>query len=317
MADKPLVVGPIGNVNCKFCAESDWIDAFTRLGHQVLPLDEASATRQSVLRLAELCDFVMLVCSKETISPSWMREASELCLTVAWHADLFHGLYRGGKWKQSPMWACDLAFTADGGHQKEWEAMGVEHHWLLPGIRKEWTQLRARARSGFVCDVAFVGNNGSTYHAEWGYRKELLEALRVMCKRNNWRFLNPGGGQRRVGRGVVLNRFYASSKVVVGDSLCLDRRDSLYWSDRVYETTGRKGLLVMPQIDALHESYEGKLPAYQWGDWDDLESVVAGFLADREARERVVEETHRLTVRDHTYDSRVESLLRVVKQRLR
>jgi hypothetical protein len=160
-------------------------------------------------------------------------------------------------------------FTADGSHQEQWKAIGVNHHWLRPGVRYDAVH-KGTYRPEYACDVAFVGSNGDGYHVSaWPYRKQLLVELRAICARNRWSFRNPGGDDPKIERDDRLNDFYASAKVTVGDSLCLEREKTLYWSDRALEAPARSGLLVMPQLDFLAQDYEQQMPMYRWGDWAD------------------------------------------------
>lgn len=303
----------VGNTRNKWNAEADWLQAFRRLGHRVLVLDERAATLDRLVEAGLKSDFVFFVLSKYTVQPEWVEELKDFCPTVAWHADLFHGLKRDGEWHTSAKFNCDIVFTADGGNDKQWEKMGVNHRWLLPGVRDNWVLANGLRRRNLVCDVAFVGNNGSTYHPEWPYRQEMFSALQGICRKRRWKFLNPGGLQRALPRNLTMNNFYASATVTVGDSLCFDRQKSLYWSDRVYEATGRKGALIMPRIDALDDQFDGALPFYEWGDWGSLEFQIERFLSDDKARSRVVAETFEVTKAGHTYRSRAEKLLGVLQ----
>jgi Glycosyl transferases group 1 len=207
------------------------------------------------------------------------------------------------------------AFTADGSHQDEWIRLGVDHHWLRPAVRHD-AVYNGCPRPEYACEVAFVGSNGIGYHdAAWPYRKELLGQLRAICQRKGWRFRNPGGDDPKIDRGEDMNDFYASAKVTVGDSLCLDREKTLYCSDRAYEAPGRGGL-IMPQLAFLNEDYAGHLPMYQWGDWDDLEHKIRHYLT-HEAENQVVREETQAIVRDgHTYVHRVQELLRLRASRI-
>jgi hypothetical protein len=253
---------------------------------------------------------LLWISSSDRHDQSVMERCRAVTLTVAWHADLFWGLDRPG-WESNVMWAAEWVMTADGG-ARLWETVGVdEHRWLLPGVRDRWVSTPGRLRESFRCDVAFVGSAGDGYHKQWPYRKDLLAELQAMCKRQGWSFLNPGGSSRRIERNQRMTDFYRSAKVTVGDSLCLDRERSLYWSDRVYEATGRGGVLIMPQIDALTEQMPA-LPMYGWGDWGGLEETVAGLLDDNERRAHVREECQALTAASHTYSSRVRQLLEIV-----
>lgn len=303
----------IGNTRNRYCSEADWAHTFRQAGWNVLLLEERVATREALVQAGLQSDLLFFVLSRNRIEPEWVWELRDICPTVSWHADLYHGLERDGAWRQSAKWHCDLVLTADGNHNVEWAAMGVNHRWFLPGVRDTWVKTLGAKRRNFMCDVAFVGNNGSNYHKEWPYRQEMFNAVQSICRRRKWKFLNPGGLQRPIPFSGALNNFYVSASVTVGDSLAFYREKNLYWSNRVYEATGRRGLLIMPRIDALDEQYEGLLPCYEWGDWEHLEHVIETFLDDKEKRLQTVQNCYAVTRRDHTYSSRFQELLTVLE----
>lgn len=308
-----LRIGIVGDARWRYCAEADWADGFTAEGHQVTMLHERDAHGPDVVSLAARSDVLLWVSSDHRLSQDVMLRAGERCTTVAWHPDLFHGLSgRRDAWRSSPMWAAQFVFSADGGNDDDWSRMGVDRRWLLPGVREQWTRVQGRKRSAFQAEVAFVGNDGSSYHREWPYRSELVSALREMCSRNGWRFLNPGGSSRRIERNSRMTDLYASVSVTVGDSLCPDREVSRYWSDRVYEATGRGGVLVMPEIDVLRRDMDGAVEFYRWGDFDDLEDVVSSLLADSGRRSEMRAAGRDICRDRHLYRHRVRSMLEVV-----
>jgi len=302
----------VGNHLWPFSAEQDWCTGFRLRGWQVVEVSERESTAAEVVRAASRSDVLLWVSSSDRHDQAVMRRCRDVTRAVAWHADLFFGLSgRGTAWRESPMWAAEHVFTADGGNDDRWREVGVEsHRWMLPGVRDEWTARPGRLRDSFRCDVAFVGSVDS-YHVEWPYRRELVEALRVMCARNGWTFRNPGGSDRRVERSGRLNDFYRSARVTVGDSLCFDREGARYWSDRVYEATGRGGVLVMPRIDALAAQFPS-MPFYRWGDWNHLESTVGALLDDPMGVSDVVGSCRAVTAAGHTYGCRVDQLLEAI-----
>jgi hypothetical protein len=304
--DKPNIT-IVGYTGWLWNAEADWKDAFEAEGFNVIFLDEL-ATEAQIRQAAKRSELLLWISSRLNHSKRFMSSLSRYCVTAGWHADLFWGLSRPN-WKRSAMWAADFVFTADGGHAEDWEKMGVNHKWLLPGVRRRWTQDEGRLRASDKCDVAFIGSNGGHYHKQWTYRADLIAALREMCERNGWKFKNPGGDTRRLERNRRMNDFYRSAKVTVGDSLCLDREKSLYWSDRVYEATGRGGLLIMPKIEALSVQSENQVPMYGWGDWTALERKIGAFLSDSGANADTRSVCRDWTARNHTYNNRVRTLL--------
>lgn len=321
-----LRIAYVGNFGPARSTENDVREALELLGHEVVPLQENGASFAEVRRQALTSDMLLWTGTWADAQPldeteQTMAECYDRGIpTATYHLDTFHGVSRGGRmWWTEPMFLSEYVFTADGDWpQEDWVAKGVDKHvWLPPGVRDSACYFGAPLID-YRCDVAFVGASGvnGSYHPEWGYRTELVAALREMCARRRWSFLNPGGEPEqpnwgKVDRGDDLNRFYATAKVVIGDSLCLRREDAHYWSDRVYETTGRGGLLVMPRIDALNDEdqFDGELPTYEWGDWTHLEHVIDWLLDSAKARLNIRSTCQAITADHHTYSRRMAFLL--------
>jgi hypothetical protein len=300
-------IAVVGNTAWRWSAESDWVADLEGLGHEVVPIYEPATKSRLIVQRARNTDLVLWIGGSRTHAPSVIRECSKHVTTVGISTDLYWGLGRRGNWRSAPAFHADYVFTADGGNQDLWATSGINHQWMLPGVRKRWVDRKGQHRAGFACDVAFVGNNGSTYHEEWPYRKELVAQLEAMCKRNKWKFASPGGKHVKIERNHRLSNFYASARVTVGDSLCFDREKALYWSDRVYEASGRGGVLVMPRIDRLAKQVPW-MPTYEWGDWKDLEDTVRRLLGSEDDN-ATIRSAGREWAKNHTYQKRAETLL--------
>ena len=304
-----MKVTVVGDTRWAHSAEADWLDGFRSEGWDVAGVHEVKASRSQIVGAARASDLLVWVGANRTHDRRVMLDAGEHCRTVGYHADLMWGLAgRGPDWLQAPSFAAQTVFTADGGNADRWVDVGVEHRWLLPGVRERWLRTPGAARSGMVCDLAFVGSDGSRYHREWPYRGELVSRLQAMCERNGWSFRNPGGLHRKVERSGRMNDFYRSARVTVGDSLCLDRENARYWSDRVYEATGRGGLVIMPHIDVLSAQAGSALPTYPWEGWDALEAQIGAYLADP-VENTAQRQRSRAWAADHTYRQRVRQLV--------
>jgi hypothetical protein len=316
-----MKIAYVGNFEPEYSTENDVRKAFEHLGHQVIQYQENKLV--SLLQSLEQYDYNLLLITgtwSDIIPLERWLDVMHGCATrgiptATLHLDTFWGKSRGGrKWWREPMFHTAYIFTADGDYQKEWQALGKNHIWLPPAVRHDAAHF-GTFRAEYACDVAFVGSNGVGYHEDvWSYRRELVDALRAMCQRNGWSFKNPGGDDPKIDRGEDINDFYASAKVTVGDSLCLKKEDSHYWSDRVPEALGRGGHLIMPYIQSIADMYNHKLPMYRWGDWHDLEYQVGSQLkscdykGNIDAREYCFEETKK----NHTYINRVETILKEV-----
>lgn len=157
--------------------------------------------------------------------------------------------------------------------------------------------------------VVFVGSKG--YHPEFPYRLRLLLWLERTYGEEFTQF--GGGGVGNV-RGHDLNRVYASTKVVVGDTLCLGFDYPDYFSDRVFETTGRGGFIIHPRIRGIERCFveDEEIVLYTYGDFDELQEKIDYYLEHDEERERIRLAGHERTKRDHTYTERWTTILETI-----
>lgn len=307
----------IGNFEPPFSTENDVRKAFEHLGHDVIKLQEDKFDF-GWLRYFEY-DLLLITSTWDSAIDlkNWVgiiKNCSERGLpTATLHLDTFWGKSRDGRvWWMNPMFYTAYIFTADGDYQEQWKLFGKNHIWLPPAVRHDAVHF-GQFKPEYSCDVAFVGSNGEGYHEDvWTYRKELVDHLRVMCRRNGWYFKNPGGDDPKINRDDSMNDFYASAKVTVGDSLCLKRENSRYWSDRVPEATGRGGLLIMPKIKELIHEYHSIFPMYEWGNWKNLEDQIKIYLDLPNVNQDTRLSMQKTTSENHTYVNRAKTILESV-----
>ena len=311
----------IGNFGPEYSTENDVRKAWEHLGHEVIQAQENDLNWEQLFSYDY--DLLLHTGTWADVAPltqflDLYKGCDRLIPTATLHLDTFWGTSRDGRhWWNEPMFHTAYIFTADGDYQDKWKALGKNHIWLPPAVRHDACHA-GRFRSDMECDLALVGSNGDGYHEDvWTYRKQLVGALKEMAQRNGWSFRNPGGEPERFDAGKIprsddMNDFYASAKVTVGDSLCLNKEKSLYWSDRAFEAPGRYGFLIMPQINALSTMYDDRLPMYPWGDFEMLEAMIKQYLADPKKIAEVKADTHEIVKKNHTYVNRVEKILRIV-----
>lgn len=306
----------IGNFEPEFSTENDIRKAFEYLGHEVVKIQENKMNTLMVREIALSSDMLLITSTWDAIID--LRDMLDIfyeCAkkgipTATIHLDVFWGTTRGGrKWWLNPMFYTAYVFTVDGDHDNEWKKFGKNHIYLPPGIRYDAAHF-GKFVEKYSCDVAFVGSNGVGYHEDvWPDRKILVDNLRAMCKRNGWKFKNPGGDDPKISRNDDMNDFYASCKVSVGDSLCHLREKSKYWSDRLPESTGRGAVLIMPQIDAIYDIYGDSVAMYPWNDFATLEKTIKQLLDDPETRSSMSKKSQKITADNHTYINRAQTIL--------
>lgn len=237
----------------------------------------------------------------------WRRLEQRGCRTASYHLDLYVGLRREAEVGYDPFWKTGVVFTADGdpGTEILLARKGIDHRWLPAAVGSDQTHSGAPLRPRPEVDVAFVGSR--SYHPEWPWRRTLLENL---AARYGTRFAcYPLDGQSRL-HGQALNDLYASVPVIVGDSLALPgHRD--YFSDRFFETVGRGGYLIGPNVPGIEKFFTSgdHLDLYDLGDLDHVFELIDEALANpADARARAIAGQAHVRA-EHTYRHRVEQML--------
>ena len=319
----------IGNFTQPHCSEVHWSATLERLGHEVIRLQENGFTPDELGQMLEQINFDMLLFVRtwgKTLTLEHLARLRERKIpSVSYHLDLYVGLQRKylhenstleDVFKTDAFWQTDYVFSPDGdpGSQKVFEANGINHHYMKPGVYEPECYM-CEQRNAF--DVLFVGSgdrlgNPHIYgHPEWNYRNELITFL---YDNYGERFGKFGWPQATV-RNNELNQLYADSKVTVGDSVCLAGfTHTYYWSDRVYETLGRGGFLIHPYIKGLEEEFtDGEnIVFYEYGNWQQLKDKIDYYITHDDERERIRKAGHEYVKANCTYTRRLQSMLDTV-----
>lgn len=209
---------------------------------------------------------------------------------VCWLFDLFFDAPPNlNRSVEAPYFKADIVFTTDGGHDKEWEDAGINHQLLRQGIYRPHHQMIAGEKE---IDVAFIGSNS------YPYRQQLHNFLREKYGKSYHRF-----GLDSEVRGLALNELLGKTKVVVGDSVPTPH----YWSNRLYEITGRGGFMIFPEIEGLTEEMPD-MPTFRWGNFEDLKEKIDHFLTNETEREGIRLRCFQ-KCGEYTYDNRVKDFL--------
>lgn len=327
-----MTIAYVGNFSQKHCTEVHLAATLEDLGHTVVRLQENGCSSEelgNILAQMEMDLFLFTRTWGETVTLDHLALLRERKIpSASYHLDLYVGLERKylhqGKsleevLQTDPFWRTEYVFTPDGDpkSQEVFEANGVKHYYMKPGVYKPECYMADPTESDDPrVDVLFVGGGdkiGSPNiygHPEWNYRNELITWLYDTYRD---RFTKYGHPQYTV-RNHPLNLLYAQTKVVVGDSVCLNFNHEHYWSDRVYETLGRGGFLIHPYIKGLKEEFEDKkhLVFYEYGNFEQLKSLIDYYLEHEDEREAIRLAGHEFVKNHATYNDRLKQMLRII-----
>lgn len=302
----------IGNFVPPFSTENDFKKSFEALGWHVKAVQENTMdenTVREIVSTAHNYDFILYTrtwARTDALYRKLLAGVGGRVPTVSVHLDLYIGLERGEllKTKGDSFFLSDYNFTADGGHDAEFAAMGINHIFMPPAILQD-SIYHGEYRREYDYDVVFVGSEA--YHREWRYRPFLINWLR---QQYGTRFKLFGGNGEMV-RGKNLNNLYATAKVVMGDSTY----SPCYWSDRVPETVGRGGFLVHPVVEGMEKYFtpwQHFLPYYV-GEMDTLKETLDWYIAHPEARNKIRYAGMAHVQANHTYLVRAQQIIDTLK----
>lgn len=299
----------IGNFHQPWSTETYIAKTLENMGHEVIRLQENELTNS-------MPGADMLLWTR-----TWPGRVSEEMLnfyksqhipTASYHLDFYVGLPREANLDTDLFWRTDHVFQIDGdpGHMKVFKDKGINAHYLPAGVYKK-DCFKGSINPRFDYDIVFLGGAEHYPANDWPYRMQLINFLRDAYGDSFHVF--PDNGKRLWGRDM--NDLYASSKIAIGDSMCFhDFMQENAWSDRIYETTGRGGFMIHPFIKGLEKEFKApnEIVYYHYGDFNELKQLINFYLNNSEIREKIRNRGMQRTKHEHTYENRLEELLRVV-----
>lgn len=295
----------LGNFTVPYSTESHHKWTWEKLGHEVVALNERTATTDQVVEACKTAQVFQWThthgwCTPGTFSEDEMvKRVRDLGVkSFSYHLDYYFGLDAWDKRHslvgRHPSWKLDHWFSTDGAHDDFFKSRGVNHSYLRPGV-VEYGCYMAEPK-GAPLDVVFAGS--VNYHPEYPFRARMISELQ---KKYGPRFRHFQGY-----REERLNDLYASAKVIVGDHVFSG--SGRYWSDRLPETCGRGGFIVYPKVEGL------TIPTatYAPQDLDDLFNKVDYFLEHKEEREKIRKATFEYVKGHDTYTHCLLDLLKIM-----
>jgi len=283
-------VGFIGNFSCPWSTECEREWSFQKLGCEVVRFQENHTTAEQLRKAMPSLDMLLY---SHTHDPSYVIDGlidvfkdykAAGVPTVSAHLDRWLWLKRVEDVGKEATWFTEHIFMADASPEAAelYDKLGLNWHYLRPAVVERDCYMAEPDRERFPHEIILTGSRG--YHPEYRFRPKLIDWLKATYSD---RFGHYGNDGIRVLRQHDLNVALASAKIVVGDS-CFGGRPN-YVSDRYYETRGRGGFLMHPQVDGVDGHGVGYyLSASEAGEdksLADLKDEIEYWLNNDEERE--------------------------------
>lgn len=312
----------LGNFRVDYTSETHWVKSIESLGHEVVRLQESEASTEHVIVEASKADLFIWVHTHGWQTQSMTRSQTMADVldilkergvpTAAYHLDLYMGISRWKEYENDPyLKKLQYFFTVDK-FMADWvnENTETKAFYIPAGVYDKECIMMPQQNVGY--DIVFTGSRN--YHAEHPFRHQLIDFLKATYGRQ---FIHIGNdGEVRQTRGLALNQIYRNAKIVVGDTLQINFDYPYYYSDRLFEVSGRGGFSIFPDIKGVEDCYEDKkeIVLYKHGDLQDLKEKIDYYLTHPEEREAIRLAGFERTKRDHTYVSRWSEILEKINE---
>lgn len=303
----------LGNFRVDYSSETHHAKTLESLGHKVIKMQESQDKSENILKAAIDSDLFIWIHTHGWRTPGKfemdkvLRTLAEYKIpTITYHLDLWFGLQRQKDLDNHPVYKHIGHFFTVDKKMADWfnKKTKVKGHYIPAGVYDKECYLKDRTKSH---EVIFVGSK--KYHPEWAYRPQLIDWLGETYGN---KFEHYGSGGKPSIRGDALNNLYSSTKIVVGDTLCINFKYPNYWSDRVYETMGRGGFIIHPYVSGMEKEFEDKkhLVFYEYGNFKQLKELIDYYLEHDEEREAIRKAGHELVKSKYTYKNRWSDILK-------
>lgn len=308
-----LNIAFIGNFIPPYSTENDRKWSLEKLGHKVIALQENKVTQNYLLSIMYQVDLLLY---SHTHDPAYVIDGLKYIFskykdagipTASVHLDRWAWLDRAKDVGKEATWFTEYQFMADASPEavELYDKLNLNWHYLKPGVVERDCFQAMPNRIRFPHEIIFVGSRG--YHPEYPFRRELIDFLKTTY---GDRFGHYGNDGIEVVRGNELNVLYSTAKLAVGDS-CFGGRPN-YVSDRYYETRGRGGFLLHPDVTGVDDKGIG---FYKKGNLESLKIQIDKFL-DEPLGAQFREVARKLGfewVKNHeTYTHRAQEMLDII-----
>lgn len=226
--------------------------------------------------------------------------------TVCWMPDLYFGLNRETHIvNKTPMFQADYVFTPDGGNDKKFNSLGIKHYTMRQAIAKEACDIIDVPEQNKKINVLFVGGLNRDIHGS--DREKLLSFLSKQYKKT---FFWVGKNNTNDYREERLTKLISISKVVIGTSVYSPK----YWSNRIYETIGRGGMMIHQYVDGIDSEYLiGKhCDFFEKDNFSQLQEKIDFWIDNPKERTKIVKNGYNYTLQFHTLDNRAKKVMEVI-----
>jgi len=280
--------------------------AFSRLGH------EASLVGHDDIYDGDVKKADLIIFMGTAIYPENLNQFKHVCelknkgaITALWYFDACNPLsnYGGSAEKHRRINGVlnyiDYLFTTD--HTYPWENEAKNYHHLLQGI-DETEFAKEPDYNKKIYQVIYAGGLGGIFH----YRDLEIEEIK---KHFTIDIYSQRLGRRVYGGDMVAAYNGAQVAYVPGPPPGLSDK---YWSNRVYLATATGAPCVVGYAKELEGHFKDNEEVLYYRNKNELINKIEYLDNNKSEAERIGEAGRKRTLKDHTYQRRVEAMLKII-----
>lgn len=169
-----------------------------------------------------------------------------------------------------------------------------------------------------IYDVSFIGSFSSHHSAGTKLLEKVAEKIPVHIWGQGLRFLSPNSPLRKnyhgEAWGLQMYKILAQSKIVLNRHISV--AENYANNMRLYESTGMGAMLITDKKDNLSDLFNVGQEIISYDSVLDLIKKIEYYLNNDKKRQEIAEKGQRRTLSNHSYKTRMEELVGILKQSL-
>ncbi len=282
--------------------ENDILEAFKKLGHEVLPIDENEFDMKKLIEEGNKSDLFFFhrggvaITSMLDFQLSLMRLDTILknltCKKVFWFFDKIIGMAEN--FMESIIPIVDCGFLNDDTWIRRHKYTNIYPLHLAFG---ETPPPIGKYRKEYDHDIVFMG---SVYNSRVPFMESMKGAFGDKFEIYNDKF------------GQDFADMCKSSKIIVSPKSMFD---DFYWSDRIYRTLIVGGFLIHPKLEGLKEELKEANVLETYNSWEELEDKIKYWLkpGKKEERQSIAKKGRNFVRKRFSYSDRLKEIIDVIK----
>ncbi len=208
----------------------------------------------------------------------------------------------------------DLILTSFPHYVDRLKKKGIKSEYIKIGFEKRMLDRIGNQKR--IYDVSFIGSFSRYHMKSIKVFEEAAKKIDIHIWGHGLNYLSPNSPLRKYYHGQAwgkeMYKILSQSKIVINRHI--DAAENYANNMRLYETTGMGAMLITDNKKNLHELFHVGKEIESYNNHSELVDKIEYYLKNEKEREQIAKAGQIRTINDHTYEKRMEELVKIIKK---